>query len=147
MIAVVERMSEDWHLEHVSVAKNITTTIIPATQAMANVVWLISTLETVFHVEDCCVRARAEDVKRLASGTMEHVKASIRSYRHHYIPNSFFVKLSNCRPSDNLYVSQHTSMGTECCFAIIATNAVPARENTAHSNVSSVLQLLLSRTQ
>lgn len=47
------------------------------------------------------------------------------------IPNSFLVKLSNCTPSENLYVSQHTTTGTECRFAIIATKAVPALENTA----------------
>jgi hypothetical protein len=33
-------------------------------------------------------------------------------------------------PSLNLYVSQHTTTGIECCFAIIATNAVPALEKT-----------------
>lgn len=47
------------------------------------------------------------------------------------IPSSFFVKLSNCTPSLNLYVSQQTTTGTECCFAIMATSAVPAREYTA----------------
>ena len=46
-------------------------------------------------------------------------------------PSSFFVKLSNRTPSENLYVSQQTTTGTECCFAIIATSAVPAREKTA----------------
>lgn len=45
-------------------------------------------------------------------------------------PSSFLVKLSNCTPSENLYVSQHTTTGTECRFAIMATKAVPARENT-----------------
>lgn len=30
-----------------------------------------------------------------------------------------------------MYVSQHTTTGTECCFAIIATSAVPALEKTA----------------
>ena len=47
------------------------------------------------------------------------------------LPSSFLVKLSSCTPSENLYVSQQTITGTECCFACIATSAVPARENTA----------------
>lgn len=47
------------------------------------------------------------------------------------LPSSFFPKPSNCTPSLNLYVSQHTTTGTPCCFAIIATKAVPALENTA----------------
>lgn len=46
-------------------------------------------------------------------------------------PSSFFVKLSNCTVSDILYVSQQTTTGMECCFAIIETRAVPAREYTA----------------
>lgn len=48
-----------------------------------------------------------------------------------YTPSSFLVKLSNWTPSEYLYVSQQTTTGTECCFAIMATSAVPARENTA----------------
>jgi hypothetical protein len=43
-------------------------------------------------------------------------------------PSSFFVKPSKGTPLENLYVSQQASTGTERCFAIIATNAVPARE-------------------
>ena len=47
------------------------------------------------------------------------------------VPSSFFVKLSSCTVSEILYVSQQTTTGTECCFAIIETRAVPARECTA----------------
>lgn len=47
------------------------------------------------------------------------------------IPSSFFVKLSNWTVSEILYVSQQTTTGIECCFAIIETRAVPARECTA----------------
>ncbi len=48
-----------------------------------------------------------------------------------YPPSSFFVKLSSWMFSENLYVSQQTTTGTECRFAIMATSAVPAREYTA----------------
>jgi len=47
------------------------------------------------------------------------------------VPSSFFVKLSSCTVSEILYVSQQTTTGIECCFAIIETRAVPARECTA----------------
>jgi len=45
--------------------------------------------------------------------------------------NSFLPNPSNITPSLNLYVSQHTTTGTELPLAIIATKAVPAREYTA----------------
>ena len=48
----------------------------------------------------------------------------------HDPPSSFLVKLSSCTPSEYLYVSQHTTTGTECCRAIMATRAVPALEKT-----------------
>ena len=38
---------------------------------------------------------------------------------------------SSCTRSWNLYDSQHTSTGTRCAAAIIATAAVPARDSTA----------------
>ena len=47
------------------------------------------------------------------------------------VPSSFLVKLSSWTVSEYLYVSQHTTTGTECCLAIIATKAVPALEYTA----------------
>jgi len=47
------------------------------------------------------------------------------------IPNSFLVNPSTMTPSLNLYVSQQTTTGTLCIFAIMATIAVPAREYTA----------------
>lgn len=46
-------------------------------------------------------------------------------------PSSFLVKLSKLTPSLNLYVSQQTKTGTPRDRAIIATRAVPARENSA----------------
>ena len=53
--------------------------------------------------------------------------AQNRRFRPIYAPSSFLVKLSSWTPSEYLYVSQHTTTGTECCFAIMATRAVPAR--------------------
>lgn len=47
------------------------------------------------------------------------------------VQSSFLVQLSSWIVSANLYVSQQKTTGTLWCFAIIATRAVPARENTA----------------
>src|SRR5689334_20575483 len=42
-------------------------------------------------------------------------------------PSSLWVIESSCTRSLNLCVSQHTSTGTLCAAAIMATNAAPAR--------------------
>lgn len=93
----------------------------------------ISRLSDGCRVSELCGRVVGNVDTKLLEGAIQtnELETYTRGRAHQRVPSSFFVKLSSCTPSENLYVSQHTITGTECWLAIMATSAVPAREKTA----------------